>query len=204
VPGVEDYGWVNVGGLAGHGYVCGYCGHNVGSNTGWSSIRMSGWRVYLCPLCGKPSFFENGPMSPGVPYGPQVAFLPNDIETLYEEARKCYGVNAYSSIVLTCRKILMHVAVEEGAPPNKNFVEYVDYLETNGYIPVKAKSWVDQIRQKGNQATHEIKLVSQGEAQEAISFTEMLLKNVYEFPARAATSGSSGTTAQPGTPAPTT
>jgi hypothetical protein len=43
---------------------------------------------------------------------------------------------------------------------------------------------VDHIRKKGNEATHEIALMGQADAEELIGFTEMLLKFIYEFPAR--------------------
>ena len=40
---------------------------------------------------------------------------------------------------------------------------------------------VDHIRKKGNEANHEIKLMTQADAEELIAFTEMLLKFFYEF-----------------------
>jgi hypothetical protein len=43
---------------------------------------------------------------------------------------------------------------------------------------------VDHIRRKGNEATHEIALMSQQDAEELVGFSEMLLKFVYEFPNR--------------------
>jgi hypothetical protein len=35
-------------------------------------------------------------------------------------------VSAFTSAVLTCRKLLMHLAVEKGAQPGKSFLEYVE------------------------------------------------------------------------------
>ena len=46
---------------------------------------------------------------------------------------------------------------------------------------------MDHIRKKGNEATHEIALMTAQDATELISFAEMLLKFVYEFPARVPT-----------------
>jgi hypothetical protein len=43
---------------------------------------------------------------------------------------------------------------------------------------------VDHIRKKGNEANHEIAIMSRTDAEELISFIEMLLKFMYEFPAR--------------------
>jgi len=61
-------------------------------------------------------------------------------------------------------------------------MEYVNYLSEIGYVPPNGKHWVDHIRKKGNEATHEIALMDENDAKELITFTEMLLKFIYEFP----------------------
>ena len=63
-------------------------------------------------------------------------------------------------------------------------MEYVEYLSQKGYIPSDGKGWVDYIRTKGNEANHEIKIMSSADAADLITFSEMLLKLVYEFPAK--------------------
>jgi hypothetical protein len=78
----------------------------------------------------------------------------------------------------------MNIAVSQGAKPGGSFISYVEYLASNGYVPPNGKGWVDHIRKKGNEATHEIVLMTQDDAQELISFSEMLLKFIYEFPNR--------------------
>jgi len=47
------------------------------------------------------------------------------------------------------------------------------------------KEWVDIIRNKGNEATHEIVIMNQSDAEELINFAGMLLKFIYEFPIKA-------------------
>jgi hypothetical protein len=37
--------------------------------------------------------------------------------------------------VLLCRKMLMNVAVHEGAAEGLKFIEYVTYLSDHGYVP---------------------------------------------------------------------
>lgn len=103
---------------------------------------------------------------------------------LYEEARDAFSSNAPTCTVLAVRKLLMHVAVEKGAQPNQKFVEYVNYLEQNHLINPEASNWVDRMREKGNEANHEIKISAPEEATEMLDFMEMLLKMVYEFPGR--------------------
>ena len=78
----------------------------------------------------------------------------------------------------------MNIAVEKGDTPGKRFIVYVDYLAANHYIPPGGEEWVDHIRDKGNEATHEILLMNKEDAETLIEFTEMLLKFVYEFPAK--------------------
>jgi hypothetical protein len=78
--------------------------------------------------------------------------------------------------------MLMNIAVQQGAKEGKRFVEYVNYLSDSGYIPPNGKQWVDHIRTKGNEATHEIALMSAQDARELLVFTEMLLRFIYEFP----------------------
>lgn len=121
---------------------------------------------------------------PGVAPGSEVNNLPQEISALYREARNCVSVGAATASVLACRKLLMNIAVQKGAEEGKPFIFYVEHLSSKGFVPPDGKGWVDHIRQKGNEATHEIKLMSTTDANELISFAEMLLKFIYEFPAR--------------------
>lgn len=78
----------------------------------------------------------------------------------------------------------MHIAVAKGAKEGETFVHYVGYLSDKGFVPPGARPWVDHIRTKGNEANHEIVIVTREEAEEIISFSGMLLTLIYEFPAR--------------------
>ena len=75
----------------------------------------------------------------------------------------------------------MNIAVQKEASENLTFIEYVEYLSSKGYVPPDGKDWVDHIRQKGNEATHEIKLIEKKDAEDLVVFSEMLLKFIYEF-----------------------
>ncbi len=76
----------------------------------------------------------------------------------------------------------MNIAVNLKAAPGLTFIEYVEYLAQKGYVPPNGQAWVDHIRKKGNEATHEIALMGSDDAKDLISFVEMLLKFIYEFP----------------------
>ena len=76
----------------------------------------------------------------------------------------------------------MNIAVSLGAKPGEPFASYVEYLAAAGYVPPNGRGWVDHIRKKGNEATHEIVIMQQQDAQNLLLFSEMLLKFIYEFP----------------------
>jgi len=185
--------WVNPSTQEGIRYTCGYCGTDTTPSKGWyteSTVATKGY-VLICTNCNKPSFivakFKDGEVlstTPTAMMGKEVNGLPEDVAALYDEARRCTGTKSFTSAVLTCRKILMHVAVEKGAPQGKHFIEYVEYLSNKNYIPPESKGWVDHIRSKSNEANHEIKIMEQSEAEELLDFTEMLIRVVYEFPHR--------------------
>ena len=147
-------------------------------------MNVTQHRIRVCPLCKRPTYFEGVTQVPGVAFGEPVKALPNDIEKLYAEARSSCSASVYTGAVLLLRKLLMNVAVNLGAAPNQTFMSYVEYLSAQGYVPPNGKGWVDHIRKKGNEANHEITIMTASDAQELVVFAEMLLKFVYEFPQR--------------------
>ncbi len=181
--------WINVMGVGPRGYVCSYCNHRVGPALGWAGQDPNRQNqqcfIYVCSFCGSPTYFDTiGGQYPGAPFGNSVADVPPNVGALYAETRNCMKVNSFTSAVLTCRKLLMHIAVEKGAPAGNSFMEYVEYLSQKGYIPPHGKGWVDYIRTKGNEANHEINIMTSIDAADLITFSEMLLKFIYEFPAK--------------------
>ena len=183
--------WENQTPIPDKSFKCGYCGEQVASHAGYQTgARSNGPAfIYICHMCNQPTYWlqTEQKQTPGARTGAEVKNLPVNIAALYNEARDCIAASANTAAVLVCRKLLMNVAVDLSAPPNKTFVEYVKYLSDNHYIPPNAQGWVDHIRNKGNEANHEIHLMSQTDAKELISLAEMLLKIVYEFPARVPT-----------------
>ena len=174
-------------------FVCGYCGSSVSSEKGYK-ICQSGQThqakanqvggVFICPECNAPTYFppKEQRQIPGSLFGNDVSHVPDGLNTLYNEARNCVSNGDNTASVLVCRKMLMNIAVEQGAKHNLKFIEYVDYLSDKGYVPPHGKHWVDHIRKKGNEANHEITLMTDKDAKDLIVFLEMLLKFIYEFP----------------------
>lgn len=170
-------------------FTCGYCnlrvssdrGYQIGGGTGSGQQRGG---AYICPNCQGLTFHTpEGDLFPSPSFGNSVQHVPDDLNELYEEARRCTSHNCYTAAVLCCRKMLMNIAVNQGAKEGLKFIQYVNYLSDNGYTPPNGKHWVDHIRNKGNEATHEIAVMSPVDAQELLIFVEMLLKFNYEFPA---------------------
>ncbi|MGA8641198.1 DUF4145 domain-containing protein [Candidatus Binatus sp.] len=180
--------WVNVASVGSRTFVCAYCGNQVASEKGWDgNTRAAGMphgALRVCPECSGPTLLAGGDQVPGVSYGNTVKHLPPDIEKLYEESRTAVGAGAPTAAVMSCRKLLMHVAVEKGAKAGDTFQNYVKFLGDNHFVPAGASDWVDKLRTEGNEANHEIVIKTSPEAREIIDFAEMLLKVVYEYPMR--------------------
>lgn len=121
------------------------------------------------------------PQSQLLPFG-DVKFLPPSIEKLYNECRKCFLNECYHSVVMVSRSLLMHICVDKGDVPGRSFAEYINYLETNGYIGHQNKAWVDKIRTIGNKYVHEMDEATEEDAEKVITFIKQLLGNLYEMP----------------------
>lgn len=186
------YIWQDIRTLPSRPYTCGYCSKQLTSEKGYlGRVSTDGMIdtgdlvfIYVCHFCDQPTFFnQRGRQTPGPKYGNNVLGLSDDrIAKLYDEARDCIGIQAPTAAILSCRKLLMHVAVEKGAKPNLSFIEYVEHLSNQGYIPPDSKEWVDEIREKGNEANHEIVIMTNEDAKDLLQLTEMLLKIIYQFP----------------------
>ncbi len=167
-------------------YKCGHCGAEVAPDKGWRGefLRAEDAKVLICPLCSNPTYISpEGRQFPSTTFGVEVNNISDlDVKLLYKEARDSFSVEGYTASVLCCRKLLMHIAVAKGAATNLTFIKYVEYFSDNNYIPPDAKIWVDYIRQKGNEANHEIMLMAKDDAEDLLTFVSMLLRVTYEFP----------------------
>lgn len=192
IPDLAANGWYKVADVQTHSFKCGFCDRDVASNKGWDLRQNrdgSGNQVgmlRICPRCCGPNFFVDRFRSPRPSLGRTVDHLPEEISQLYEEARTCTSMNADTAAVLACRKLLMHIAVAQGADEGLKFIEYVNFLADAGFVPPNGRGWVDHIRARGNEANHEIVLMGPEQSGELLTFLEMLLRFIYEFPAKVA------------------
>ncbi len=188
-------GWESATDILARDWTCGYCGNVVGGNRGYRRGEHVGCppfdrsKIYICPRCERPTAFivsEDGGVDqvPGPVEGAAIQGLPETVSWLYDEIRKCVQAGAYTSAVLSSRKMLMHVAVDNGAAEGMTFAQYVGWLSDMHYIPPNGATWVDEIRKRSNEQNHEIVVASREDATQLLDFIEMLLRFCYEFPAR--------------------
>lgn len=175
-------GWNDVTSMISRSFTCGYCGKNLASYIGYYNDNLI-MRILICHFCGQPTFFNGEQQVPGRIYGDDIQDITDDkILSIYNEARRCISCNSFTAAVLCCRKLLMNIAVSKGAKEGLNFIDYVEFLSNKGYVPPDGKELVDHIRTKGNEAAHEIAIMTREDAEDLITFIEMLLKFIYEFP----------------------
>ncbi len=185
---MTTFSWEQPKVLSSRSFICGYCGESIASHQGYQGHTQTNPQryvyIYLCHKCYQPTFFDyNGKQTPGPVFGQSVKHIPDpNIQKLFNEARSCYTIAAYTSCTMCCRKLLMNLAVIEGAPEGKSFVDYVNYLESKNFIPPRGKQWVDTIRKTGNEANHSIEFKTPEEARLVLTFTEMLLRFIFEMP----------------------
>ena len=188
-------GWTNVSETAPIDWTCGYCGNIVGGSTGYlrgnrpHPTAFDRSKIYICPRCERPTAFivtgDGGvEQVPGPMEGAAIQGLSETVSALYDEIRKCVQAGAYTSAVLSSRKMLMHIAVDNGAEEGLTFARYVDWLSDAHYIPPNGAEWVDEVRKRSNEQNHEIVLASREDAMQLLDFIEMLLRFCYEFPSR--------------------
>jgi hypothetical protein len=190
--------WDNVQGQQSHKYTCGYCGRPLASEKGWQATRNEQQRggyvtvqkgsIYICHNCCRPTFFDydTGKQTPGIPFGEPVNNISDKpLLDIYEEARLATSAGCYTAAVLCCRKLLMHLAVAKGAKEGDSFKSYVEHLAAKNHIPADCKPWVEQIKDIGNEANHEVKMMKKEDAENLVLFCEMLLKILFEYPATA-------------------
>lgn len=162
---------------------CGHCQRDISGYVVAEYPQISPPVTWImCPICSHGSVKDrDGLTYPGPKFGDNLKGLPADIDDAYNEARNCISVGAYSACTLICRKILMHIAVDKGDSEGKNFVEYIDYLKTSGYVTSAMDDWVDKIREGGNDSTHKIPPASEDKAKNILLFIIQMLRNVYEM-----------------------
>lgn len=165
-------------------YKCGYCKEKVRPSETWMNddAGNSMGLIYICPNCKNPTFVEIEDLEivnqiPSCPYD-DIEGLPEELNSLYKEARECSSINAPTAAALLCRKIIKYVALERGADTDHTFNYYVKYLYKNKYLPKDCKDWIDHIS-KLKIDPEKILTMDKDDASDLVTFTELLLRIIY-------------------------
>lgn len=175
-------------------WICGHCSNKVAGDKGFhrmdgkktdTGLSSRGSTIYICPNCGMPTYFgRDGTRVPMEKFGGSFDHVPDDVKRMHDEIALSLSAGAYTASVLASRKMLVHLAVQEGAPrEGLSFREYVEYLDSEHVVPRSASGWVDYIRSKGNETNHELVFASENDARMLALFIEHMLTTIYEFPA---------------------
>jgi hypothetical protein len=114
-----------------------------------------------------------------------VPALTGAVAEAFDEATTALATRCFASCEMVCRKLLVYVAVEQGAgewTKAKSFAAYVDDLATAGYLTPPMRRLADHIRDRGNATTHELPATTEADARQTLGFTALLLRNIYEVP----------------------
>lgn len=182
---ITPYKWERLADVGRESWKCGYCDHVVAGDQGYHTSG-TGTFARPCPECGGLTTFANGQVLPGPTPGAPVSGASPDVDALYEEARKAARAGAFTAAVMACRKILMNIAVNEGAKEGESFKSYIEFLENAGMFSPKAKTFVQYIKDLGNEANHQIKPMGNDDAEAVavIEFVGSLLRHNYETPSK--------------------
>lgn len=163
-------------------WICGWCGDRVAAKP-TSEGGLS--KTYLCPRCARYTVVaEDDRVAPPEREFASVLHMPADVATAWGEACLSFGASAFTAAEIMCRKILMHIAVDQaGSKKGKTFKEYIEELDSAGFIQVNLKNRVTEIKDRGNIANHELPASTKDEAKKTMAVTRHLLLGIYELPA---------------------
>ncbi len=145
-------------------------------------------RYLRCVTCRRGLVLNRGVFSPGATRLQIVDGCPDDVAAAWAEVRADLAAGAWTSAVMMCRKILFHIAVEEGLPAQSEsgraptFKECLNRLRSEGLLTPRQEPWVQNIKDVGNQANHELDPISEEAANRVATFTRQLLVTAYEMP----------------------
>ncbi len=180
--------WESVINMTSRSFICWNCGEKIASEKAYSTldIKFGGNKrysfIYICPHCNAPIILDDKEKQILLSLlGKEIKHLPENINKIYLEIRKCIQAGCPNGAIMLMRKLIMHIAIEEGDTEGKKFEQYIDFLYTKGIVPKKSKNKADSVRKLGNSTNHDIENRTPEEAQNCFDFIELLLKVNYEF-----------------------
>lgn len=180
--------WFGTTQIQSQNYECGHCGNQIATNVGYHMGNRAETYIAICHFCNRPTFIDGGYRRyPASAPGRPVSGVGAELADLFDEARNAASAGAYTAAVMVCRKMLMNIAVEEGADKDRDYKTYVDYLGSKRLFSPKMGEFVNSIRDLGNEANHQIAPKPEKDALLAIEFVGGLIRYNYELPGKLAT-----------------
>jgi hypothetical protein len=178
--------WQTPSNIVAQTFICWNCNKEIASEKAYRSYDSSARDylsfIYLCPFCNAPIIIDDNKKEALLPLpGKEIEKLPENIKVVYSEIRKCMQSGCFNGAIMLMRKLIMHIAVEEGDVDGKKFEQYIDFLCSNGIVPKKSKNKADSVRKLGNSTNHEVENRTLEEAKNCFEFIELLLRVNYEF-----------------------
>ena len=96
--------------------------------------------IRICPSCNGPTVFVGSQRIPGYLPGREVSNVSEELSMMCTEARLSASVGAFTASVMASRKMLMNIAVAEGAEEGLSFLDYVNFLADNHFVHLGEKS----------------------------------------------------------------
>jgi DNA-directed RNA polymerase subunit RPC12/RpoP len=105
--------------------------------------------------------------------------IPEPLRREWEEAQACFDAKAFTACVVMVRRTLEGTCREQGVQ-ERTLARSLKELRNRGLIDDTLAEWADALRVVGNEGAHYTgRGVGREDAEDALSFTEALLDNLY-------------------------
>lgn len=158
-----------------------------------TDVRM--WQVLSCPRCAGLTVLEVNPeddwdsvisvLPRDEDLSADIEALPNDVASYLADAVKVMRVGVPDAAAVQLRRTLEAATMAKGANPKKRLVEQVKELIDAGHVTKVFEPALGYIRKVGNVGAHaSSERLTQPEVAQALAFTTLLLRNLFELPAQ--------------------
>jgi hypothetical protein len=148
--------------------------------------------ILQCPDCGKLTIIEHPTRNNGYEefrVHPEsddlrnsIKHLPGDVEQYYDDARRVLDAGVPDAAAVQLRRTLEAAAANFDVR-ERNLVSSIRKLIAEGFVTKQFGEALDHIREVGNLGAHATdQRVDEVTAQRVMSFTTLLLRNLFEVP----------------------
>ena len=151
----------------------------------WYKNVKDKWWIGVCNCCGDPVLIlnEGELIYPNPLPTPTDARIPEKIRVDLEEAKICMNASAFRAAAVIARRAIQHACMDKGAT-QRNLVDQINALATNGVLTNDLKEWANVVRWVGNDAAHPSNdKVERDDAEDILNLCEQLLNVLYVAPA---------------------